>query len=383
MAVHKIRFMHCADIHIDYPFCDRGHDGYSDMRRRDVRKTFENAIRLSVAGKVDFILISGDLYEHRYSPKSTIEWVSGLFKKLPVPVVIIPGNHDPYAANSWYRLWEWPENVFILSGERPFINLEALDTYIYGIGFSAFNQDKPDLSGVNPPDPDKFNIMMFHGALDIDMGKPYNPVSSEELSKLGFDYYALGHYHNRITELKTEKAAIPGSPEPLGFDEKGAHGVLIVTLERGFNCSKKLSLEKRDTAVREYVERVIDITRFKNPDEIKQKISGALTELDGDKCLTRVILKGRASCEVDTRALEEELSAGRAYLRVKNESRVNTDYDALACEDTLKGAFVREILGRIKKCEETGANERIAILTGALELGIEALETGRIDASFD
>jgi DNA repair exonuclease SbcCD nuclease subunit len=135
---------------------------------------------------------------------------------------MIAGNHDPYVADSWYRLWPWPSNVVVLSEDRPGIFLEAQKTFIYGLGFSARKQGKPDLNKVPKPKEGCFNILMLHGTVDMDVGdQDYSPVSSEELADLGYDYYALGHFHTRKSYPTLKNAFNPGSPEPLGFDEPG------------------------------------------------------------------------------------------------------------------------------------------------------------------
>lgn len=383
MAFEGIKFLHCADIHMDIPFCDHGNEGYSEMRKQDVRRTFEGIVKLSREEKVDFVLISGDLYEHQYTSRLSVEWIESLLGSLSIPVVIIPGNHDPFTANSWYRIRGWPDNVIILSSERPSVRLDSIGTFVYGIGFSSFRQDKPDLSRISRPDSDCFNILMLHGTLDMDIGKPYNPVASDELCALDYDYYALGHFHNRITDFRLKNAANPGSPEPLGFDEKGDHGVFIVSIERIDQGQKRLKIESRNTAQRKYSESVLDITPFKSTDEIKQGIMNLLKDFDKERDLIRVILRGRAGCAIDDEALEELVCRGWRYLKIRNEARNNCDYEATAMEETLKGAYAREILMRIKSCEENGDDGSIPILTAALDLGIEALQYGRIDTSFD
>jgi len=73
----------------------------------------------------------------------------------------------------------------------------------------------------------------------------YNPMSSGELALLGMDYIALGHFHNTLRGVgKSENIYNPGSPEPLGFDEEGEHGVFIgrigLCVKRGKKTSGKV-----------------------------------------------------------------------------------------------------------------------------------------------
>ena len=293
MATDRIRFLHCADIHLDRPFGGRGLKDYSEMRRTDVWKTFESIIRLAEDELVDFILVCGDLYEHDYASRATIQRVGSLFGRLTIPVVVLPGNHDPYVANSWYKTWNWPDNVVILDNEKPTVRLDALNTFIHGEGFSAFRQDTPDLSTVTRPFSDCFNIFMLHGTLDMNFSnRPFNPVSSGELADLGYDYYALGHFHNLKTDFKLKNAANPGSPEPLGFDETGDHGVLLVTLERDEHGKKALDIREINLAQKRYVLLNLDMAAVSSQEEACARLGELLCSLDLGRDLPRVILRG-------------------------------------------------------------------------------------------
>ena len=168
-----------------------------------MKKTFEKIIDLALEENVDFLLIAGDLYEHEYVARGTIRWLNDQFKRLGnTSVIIVPGNHDPYVKNSWYRSYRWNDNVHILTTENPEYLDENLDVYFYGIGFDSFHQDS--LPVQKPPQilPQRFNICLFHGTLDMQFTQsPYNPVTLNYLTGLGFDYYALGHFHSRNEEL--------------------------------------------------------------------------------------------------------------------------------------------------------------------------------------
>lgn len=384
MARDRIRFVHCADFHLASPFGGRNLKEYAEMRRKDAWTTFEAAMGLAEEEGADFILICGDLYEHDYASKATIQRISSLLGSLSVPVVILPGNHDPYVANSWYKTWRWPGNVVILHPESPSVMLGGLDTFIHGIGFSAFRQDTPDFSAVPRPDGNLFNIFMLHGTLDMHFGRrPFNPVSSSHLAELGYDYYALGHFHNRKTDFKLRNAANPGSPEPLGFDETGEHGVLLITLERSVSGQKALDIREINLAQKRYVWLTLDMTGMAGPEEAGKKLETLLGGLDPGRDLPRVMLTGRVSAAVDCEHLKKPWLKDFPWLQVIDETRDGHDYEALSREQSLKGAYVREVLRRLKACETNGDEEQAVILGAALDLGVEALETGRIDTRFD
>jgi exonuclease SbcD len=384
MTRDRIRFLHCADIHLDAPFGGRGHKDYSEMRRNDVWATFESIIRLAEKERSDFILVCGDLYEHDYASKATIQRVASLFERLTIPVVVLPGNHDPYAANSWYKTWNWPDNVVILNHEKPSVRFDSLCAFIHGVGFSAFRQDAPDLSMVSRPGGDRFNIFMLHGTLDMNFSNsPFNPVSSEELAGLGYDYYALGHFHNRKTDFQLKNAANPGSPEPLGFDETGDHGVFLVTLEKDESGRKALDIREVNLAQKRYVWLDLDMENATSQEEASARLGELLKSLDPGRDLPRVVLFGRTSLAVECEALKKPWLDDFPWLQILDETRDCYDYEAISREENLKGAFTREMLQRLEECGESGDDEQAMILSAALDLGIEALEKGRIDARID
>ncbi len=382
-----IKFVHCADIHLDAPFREHGQGSYGDTRRRDIRDAFLNILKRVKGENADFILISGDLYEHGSVVKSTMEWLYMVLSEVAVPVVIIPGNHDPYLLNSWYKNWEWPSNVTILTPDNPNLVLENLNVNIYGMGFSSFKEGKPDLSIVSKPKEGFLNIFMFHGTLDMDFaGNDYKPVTTMELEALGYDYYALGHFHNIRDDYPLRNAYNPGSPEPLGFDETGEHVAFLVTAEKA-QGGTSLKVEKFNTAVRAYHNEDLNITGLKTLEEIKMRILGYLEGFNPKRDIIRINLKGLTELSLDEDMLTSLFAENWLYLRIRNNTRKAYDIESLEKDLSLKGAFVREMKSRIQKVinelEDNPENQELKkeeeILTLALSYGLEALQSGKIE----
>jgi len=381
--MRKLKFIHCADIHLDAPFRDHGTQIYAEMRRQDIKTAFLNILNKAREARADFLVISGDLYEHEYIAKKTMDWLNMVLSEAQIPVFIVPGNHDPYIRNSWYRVWDWPENVHILSPERPHIVLEQFRLSVYGMGFSAFKEGKPDLSAVIPPKEGYFNILIFHGTLDMDFTQQdYKPVSSEELKSLNYDYYALGHFHSA---RNADNMVYPGSPEPLGFDEPGEHGAFLVTM---FSENGQVRYETQffRTSLRQYHQKYLDISDCGTLQEVKIRILETVEGMDKQHDLVKLILKGRTELSLDPGEISDMFSDW-LYFRICNETRKAFDLDLLEKSPTLKGAFVREVRERLKKLEKEMENdpgnillrEEAEKLEMALVFGLEALETGKIE----
>lgn len=385
--MRTIKFVHCADIHLDAPFREYGQGSYGDTRRRDIRDAFLNILKRVKTENADFLLISGDLYEHGSVVKSTMEWLYMVLSEAEVPIVIIPGNHDPYILNSWYKNWEWPSNVTILTPHNPNLVLDELNVNIYGIGFSNFKEGKPDLSMVLKPKENFLNILMFHGTLDMDFaGTDYKPVTTKELEALGYDYYALGHFHNIRDDYPLKNAYNPGSPEPLGFDETGEHGAFIVTAEKAMDGTS-LKVEKFDTAIRAYHDDDLNITGLKTLEEIKMRILGHLEGFNPERDIIRINLKGRTELSLEEDILTSLFAENYLYLKIRDDTRKAHDIESLEKDSSLKGAYVREMKSRIQKItdeliddpENPELKREEEILTLALSYGLEALQTGKIE----
>ena len=114
-----MKFVHIADMHFDIPFVVlNNRNNLGEKRRFDQRETFKKIIEYIQENNIDYLFIAGDLYEHEYIRKTTIEYINNLFKQIPnTKIFITPGNHDPYINNSMYKTFNWNSNIHIFSGE--------------------------------------------------------------------------------------------------------------------------------------------------------------------------------------------------------------------------------------------------------------------------
>lgn len=378
--VQKVSFVHCADIHLDASFKGDGSYSFSSERRRDLKKTFEAIINTVLEKDADFLLISGDLYEHDYIAKSTVNWLNEQFSKLgDKPVVIVPGNHDPYVKNAWYRIYPWRENVHILTTADPEYTDNARNVYFYGIGFDTFRQER--LPELKPPSisEERINICLFHGTLDMDFtGNPYNPVSSEELRRLGFDYYALGHFHQKNESLAEKGMIYPGSPEPLGFDEQGEHGVYLVDVSKE-NGKAETQYHFIPVQQRKYCEYNLDAGGIQSEEDLLKRAALLLERSSAGRDIVKINLSGRVPADIclDLTALKQALSGRCFSLSINN--CTNPDYilEELAEEKNITGVFINMMK---EKIENASGNEK-EMLEKALYIGLEALLTGKVDIS--
>jgi len=377
-----IKFLHCADIHLDMPFTSLGADNTkSQGRRQDLKDTFDGIIKVAKAEKVDILLISGDLYEHDYVKKSTISYVNGKFSEIPlVEIFIVPGNHDPYIVNSYYRNYEWNANVHILTGDNPYAYLEEKNTYIYGMGFEGFYEGKRSLDSLRPVDLTAVNILLAHGTVDLDIGKDmYNPLKSAELAALNMDYIAMGHFHNRIDDIGGYGHIFnPGSPEPLGFDEAGGHGVFLGSVTKSVSGDKSLEAEFIKLNKRFYENIDINVSGFSRTEQVIERVHEAIGDMDMKNGLFYVTLKGyiERGFRIDPAQVQAYFSDRVYFLKVKDGTAVDYDFDELLKEPGLRGLFTRKMFAQMEKAEDDHKRE---LLLKALYYGLDALEQGKVE----
>ncbi len=218
-----MKFVHIADVHFDMPFTALSKNGLAEQRRIDARTAFSKMINYIKENNIKYLFISGDLYEHEYVRKSTIEYINECFKQISeTKIYIAPGNHDPYLKNSYYNNFEWNKNVHIFTDLEK-IEIENIN--IYGYGFTDFYSKSIELP--QNLDESKINILIMHADLNgSTLKEEYNSILESSLQKTKFDYIALGHIHKRNSD-ENGKVIYPGSLISGGFDELGKHGMLV------------------------------------------------------------------------------------------------------------------------------------------------------------
>ncbi|HOV24791.1 MAG TPA: DNA repair exonuclease [Pseudobacteroides sp.] len=376
-----LKFLHCADIHLDMPFTSLGADTKrSSVRRQDLKDVLAFIVDTAKNKKAHMILISGDLYEHKYIRRSTINHVNELFKSIPdIKIVMVPGNHDPYASNSLYQNYSWAKNVFILCPEKSFVYFEDINTCVFGMGFENSNRLEPSIPDI-ALNKGCFNILMLHGTVDMNFGKTVlNPVSSHSLATTGMDYIAMGHFHNRAENIGGYGNIFnPGSPEPLGFDEEGEHGVFLCTLyNESYDKRKILEYEFVRTFKKQYYNMELDITGLDTYEKIEEKINELIKNVSSNS-LVSIRLKGLTEYELgkELKQIEDKLNEMFFFVKIINDTRLSYNIDEISCEPGLRGIFARKML---KKIEDEKDEEIKSKLKRALDFGLIALEKGKID----
>lgn len=367
-----IRILHFADLHLDRSFAGLGMAlSEATKRREELRAALRRIIDLAIELGVDALTVGGDLYEHEHVTLDTGNFIADQFQRLaPRPVMIAPGNHDPFVPDSLYRRLQWPTNVHVFSELSWSAWPLPGGVTIWGVGHNSPSVRDNLLKELRVNGDREMSIALVH-ASDVSAvpeGKlAHCPFQREDVERSGVSFTLLGHYHDlRLRPADNPLYGYPGSPEPLGFGEEGPHHVLLLSVAADAVAAEPVRVNE---VIYESAE--VDITGVVHSDRVREAIKALAGEQPPSPAIVRVTLIGQAEpdLDLDVDALVSGCAQHFRYLdRVVNRTEQPFDLAAIEDEATTRGAFVRAMRQRIAA---TGGSER-EVMEQALQYGLQA-----------
>lgn len=294
-----IRFLHAADLHLDSPL--RGLEKYegapAERIRGASRHALINLVDLAIAEGVSFVILAGDIYDGDWTDVGTGLFFVGQMSRLrdaKIPVFLLAGNHD--AANKMSRKLPYPDNVRIFAHASPTtFTLDDLGVALHGQGFAE--QAEPNNLALGYPAAYKkmFNIGVLHTALTGREGhERYAPCMVEDLLTRNYDYWALGHVHQRESVRAGEQPCVefPGNIQGRNIREIDAKGCLLATV----NDRGHVSTEFRPLDVVRWHRIRVNCEGVTHRDDVFRLVASgfeeAVAEADGRMLAARVELFG-------------------------------------------------------------------------------------------
>lgn len=293
-----IKILHTADIHLDSPLKSLA------MKDEDLQATVKTATRAAFMKIVDTalfeevsaLLISGDLFDGAERSAKTAAFLTTQLDRLLVagiPVFYIKGNHD--AENPITGEVSLPENVHVFDGRGGKRRIENSDVWIHGVSFSDRHAPESLLPKFGAPEPDAINIAMLHTSLAGSQGHDtYAPCSVAELTKMGFDYWALGHVHKRQVHSEAPWIIMPGIPQGRDIGEAGPKSATLLTIDE-----KNISVSEVPTSAAQFIEVRVGADGIESDDELRNRIRSVLLEtaqgLVSDAGLVRLSIGGKTA----------------------------------------------------------------------------------------
>lgn len=272
-----MKFIHCADIHLDTPLENLKEYSGAPLEaiRSATRRAFEKVLDIALAEDVDFLIIAGDLYDTGLKSFESPLYFNKQMLRLQnagIPVYLIYGNHD--AATKRLKKLSLPANVHVFRSDAPETFLVG-DAALHGQSFATSEITQDLASGYPPPLPNVFNIGVLHTNLSgISEHANYAPCSLDTLRNKGYQYWALGHVHNRQVLCNDPYIVFPGNIQGRHGKEQGEKSCELVSVSE----AGAVSLRKILTSVVPWMEIEIDATGCQSGEEVYDKVRGRLEE---------------------------------------------------------------------------------------------------------
>lgn len=320
------KFIHCADLHLDSAL--RGLSSRPDAPVDDIRsatrRALENMVNLCIQEDIKFVVIAGDVYDGDWQDYNTGLFFNACMARLNdvgISVFLISGNHD--AASNITRSLIPPANVKQFSVERPETHIiEELKVAIHGQGFKH-REVSDDLVPFYPePLPGYLNIGILHTSVQGQVGhEPYAPCRLHELEQKGYDYWALGHIHQRQVLKERPYIVYPGNIQGRHIRETGNKGCTIVTVNNGVISSAV----HHDLDVLRWELSSVDLTGASTDHDYFNRIVSSLESCvennTGYPLAVRVLIHGQTD-------LHGRLISDPGHYRMEIENAINTTLTA-------------------------------------------------------
>jgi DNA repair exonuclease SbcCD nuclease subunit len=204
--------VHSSDLHVD--------DEASATKHGDGTDGLAAVLAAARAARADIVLLAGDTFDNNRVPATVLDRTGRLLADAGLPVVILPGNHDPALPNS----------VFVRGGLAAIPNVSIIGiTHDEAVGFSHHDleiwghahRDYENMAPLRGPRPrsTRWQIAMAHGHYEPphNLATPLRPswlFSDDAIAATAADYLALGHWDRpeRVGD-GTVPAYYSGSPD--------------------------------------------------------------------------------------------------------------------------------------------------------------------------
>jgi exonuclease SbcD len=323
-----MKFIHAADLHLDSPM--RGLAAYAgapiEAVRGATRQAFESLIELCIVERAGLLVIAGDVYDGDWKDFSTGLYLRSQLARLRgegIEVVMIHGNHD--AASVITRNLKLPD-IHVMGHEKPdSVVLENLGVAVHGQSFASRAVRENLAAGYPDRLPGMVNIGLLHTSLGgYAEHDNYAPCHVEELVARGYDYFALGHIHERTVLHTCPHVVFAGNLQGRHMRECGPKGASVVEILDGEVTVNHHPLDHvRWSQVR------IDASGVSDDVELLERaqnaLQGAVTDADGRLLAARIEIAGITSAHAqlvregerldsELRGLASDLGAEKVWL---------------------------------------------------------------------
>jgi len=364
----SIRLMHLADLHLGAPLSHLGEKAAT--RSQELESAFVRALEMAPEKEIHAVVIAGDLFDSFDPPRDLVARVRAAFEKVNasgIAVILLPGTHDSHRySRCVYRQAEFPGVDVLMDPGKPILkNLNGRDVYFYG--FSGGRKKDADATAFRRGPEDGLHVALVHGpvleAAHWGSSPRDFPLSRNDIEESGFDYVALGHYHNfREFRFGKTTAVYPGTLEGLKFGEEGDRYLVTAEINDDGVIIEKTSHNSRALAQ-------ISIDLSAGGIESADELVAAVEKQTDPEAILKVVLRGATDFIPAPEELESRLSERFFHVEISDDTTIVESgmIRSISNESTVRGIFARKML---KLMDESGEAERPTAEL-ALRLGME------------
>jgi DNA repair exonuclease SbcCD nuclease subunit len=314
------KILHAADIHLDSPLqkLDTYDQAPVEQIRGASRRALENMVRLAIDQSVDLVVIAGDLYDGDWTDQNTGLFFVAQASKLTgagIPLVVIRGNHD--AENLMTSSLPLPKNpdgseIMMRADKVDLRVFESIGVAVHGRSFQR--RAEMDNLALEYPKPlgGMFNLGLLHTSLTGAEGHdPYAPCTPAQLAEKHYDYWALGHIHQRGEHGLADAAPVvfSGNLQGRHIREAGEKGCVLLNIDPSGHCQRVFTA----LDVVRWQLCTIDVTDMSHTDEVidafQSWLADSVPRADQRLLVTRVQLVGATSLHTRFHRQRSQLQA--------------------------------------------------------------------------
>ena len=328
--MRTVKFIHISDVLLGIDVDKE--TSWGDDRKKEIYETFEKIIERATDIGVDFLFISGNLFDHK-PDDGELEWLDGVLGSLKDTVVIYAaGFNDNLGGGAAIMSYRFRSSVCVIGspamgsylslggGYRDaqatmamdHLHFPEKDLDVYGVSYFDGRMDAHAIDEAEPDDRAVHNVLVACGG-----DRHRMPVNWHSLHDRGFDYIAMGGRQKYSVEIPG-KVYYPGSPEAVSMESTGPHGYIYV--EIGSDGTKA---EFVPVAAREYKRIDYHVDNYTRDGELGEAIE-RLLNIEGVENIYTINIVREGGCEKSF-DISEMLSEYR-ILAVNGEEFERTDY---------------------------------------------------------
>lgn len=328
-----LKFIHTSDWQLGKPninLCPESRSRYLDDQFENIRLLGELVNELNIK----FVLVTGDIFDHHIPQKQVINRTLEQLNKFPVPIFLLPGNHDYLNPSTIWNDSDFreklSEKVVVIEKTEPYL-IEELGVEIIGFPWTTKDPNKFDISGaINNLGESRYcRLILAHGQVENYFGSQDNAklrMSDLEnaVREMGVCYIALGDRHSTTYLNENKSICYSGAIQATDYGEEDPNNILVVEIDTA--NKRVLSNEKQTIGKWKFIKKTTELTSGTSVEQL-------LAEIKTIEAKERTILQLNLTGVLDMES-DQKLRASLSDLADL--------YACLKCNDANLGVYLDE-----------------------------------------